>query len=229
MKNLEKSIETEKSSKVCIKCGKEKEYKYFYKASTTKDRFDVYCKICRKSKSKSFFQDNEGYMNNYVSENYDVLSEYYSKRYYDNRETILPQRKEYAKNNRHIINKNNRKRYHTDILYKLKDLIKSSINKSIKSKGYTKRSKTYIILGCTFEELFIYLESKFESWMTWDNHGLYNGNFNFGWDIDHIIPISSAKTEEDVIRLNHYTNLQPLCSHINRDIKINKLNYEIKR
>jgi len=26
-------------------------------------------------------------------------------------------------------------------------------------------------------------------------------------------------TEEDVIKLNHYTNLQPLCSKINRDIK----------
>jgi hypothetical protein len=36
---------------------------------------------------------------------------------------------------------------------------------------------------------------------------------NKSWDIDHIIPISSAKTKEDIIRLNHYTNLQPLCSY----------------
>ena len=55
--------------------------------------------------------------------------------------------------------------------------------------------------------------------MIWENKGLYNGEFNFGWDIDHIIPLSSAKTEKDIIRLNHYTNLQPLCSKINRDIK----------
>jgi cytidylate kinase len=53
------------------------------------------------------------------------------------------------------------------------------------------------------------------------NRGKYNGTFNFGWDIDHMIPVSTAKTEEDVIRLNHYTNLQPLCSKINRDIKRN--------
>jgi hypothetical protein len=39
------------------------------------------------------------------------------------------------------------------------------------------------------------------------------------WDIDHIIPISSAESEDDVIRLNHYTNLQPLCSYTNRYIK----------
>lgn len=61
--------------------------------------------------------------------------------------------------------------------------------------------------------------------MTWDNHGLYNGELNFGWDIDHIIPISSAKTEDEVINLNHYTNLQPLCGKINRDIKKDKLDY----
>ncbi len=63
--------------------------------------------------------------------------------------------------------------------------------------------------------------------MTWENRGLYNGEFNYGWDIDHIIPISFAKTEEDIIKLNHYTNLQPLCSKINRDIKKDKLDYGI--
>jgi len=61
--------------------------------------------------------------------------------------------------------------------------------------------------------------------MNWDNHGKYNGEFNFGWDLDHIIPISSAITEQEVIKLNHFTNLQPLCSKINRYIKKNKLDF----
>lgn len=55
--------------------------------------------------------------------------------------------------------------------------------------------------------------------MNWNNHGKYNGEYNFGWDIDHIIPLDSAKTEEDIIKLNYYTNLQPLCSYINRVVK----------
>jgi hypothetical protein len=59
--------------------------------------------------------------------------------------------------------------------------------------------------------------------MTWDNHGLYNGTEGFGWDIDHIIPLSSAINETDIIKLNHYFNLQPLCSKINRDVKRNNL------
>jgi hypothetical protein len=58
--------------------------------------------------------------------------------------------------------------------------------------------------------------------MNWENYGKYNGELNYGWDIDHIIPISFAKTEEDVLRLNHYSNLQPLCSYINRFIKRDK-------
>lgn len=55
--------------------------------------------------------------------------------------------------------------------------------------------------------------------MTWENKGLYSGELNYGWDIDHIIPLSTAKTEEDVIKLNHYTNLKPLYSKINTDFK----------
>jgi 5-methylcytosine-specific restriction endonuclease McrA len=55
--------------------------------------------------------------------------------------------------------------------------------------------------------------------MSWSNYGLYNGTLNHGWDLDHVIPISSAFTEDEVLKLNHFTNLQPLCSKINRDVK----------
>ena len=85
------------------------------------------------------------------------------------------------------------------------------------------------ILWCTLrpqqflQEFKLYLESKFEDWMTWENRGMYNGEFNYGWDIDHIIPVSSAKTEEEILLLNYYTNLQPLCSKVNRDIKKNNI------
>ena len=93
------------------------------------------------------------------------------------------------------------------------------ISNSFRRNGYTKKSKSNEILGCTFEEFKAYLESKFETWMTWENKGLWNGELNYGWDIDHIIPLSSATSEEELIKLNHYTNLQPLCSQVNRYIK----------
>ena len=104
-------------------------------------------------------------------------------------------------------------------LYRLKHNFKVNLLRFFKSNNYIKNLKTEEILGCTFEEFKLYLESRFEYWMNWDNRGLYNGEFNYGWDIDHRVPISLAKSEEEVMKLNHYTNLQPLCSKINRDIK----------
>ena len=58
--------------------------------------------------------------------------------------------------------------------------------------------------------------------MNWNNYGNWNGypkEINTAWDIDHIVPMSTAKTEKDVLKLNHYTNFQPLCSYTNRHIK----------
>ena len=95
----------------------------------------------------------------------------------------------------------------------------------MKRKGYTKRSNTYKILGINYNEFLSYIESKFEPWMNWNNYGIYTGELNTGWDIDHIIPVSIAKSEEDIVKLNHYLNFQPLCSKINRDIKKNNLIY----
>ena len=99
------------------------------------------------------------------------------------------------------------------------------ILKAIKRKGYSKKSKTEKILGCTYEEFKQYIESKWEPWMNWDNHGLYNGELNYGWDIDHIIPTSIAMCEKELIDLNNYKNLQPLCSKINRDIKKDNITF----
>lgn len=146
------------------------------------------------------------------------------KNYYElNREKISENKKKYyIKNKKEIIEKNRIraiKKRKEDVLYKLKGNIKCLIHQSFRRNKYIKRNRTEQILGCSIEQFRIYLENKFESWMSWENYGLYNGQLNFGWDIDHIISLSNAKTEEDVIKLNHYTNLQPLCSKINRDIK----------
>ena len=110
-----------------------------------------------------------------------------------------------------------------DPMFKIIEATRNRIRNSIKHSGNRKNSKTSQILGCSFDEFRTYLESKFEPWMNWNNRGRYNGTPEYGWDIDHIIPTSSATTEEDIIKLNHYTNLQPLCSFFNRDIKRNKL------
>lgn len=129
-----------------------------------------------------------------------------------NKEKIRERKKLYA-----------RKKRKEDPLFKLKEGIRVLVKSSFKTKRMTKNNTTINILGCSVEDLKKFIESKFENWMTWENRGLYNGKPNYGWDIDHIIPLNVAKTEDEVIALNHYTNLQPLCSYINRDVKKGKI------
>jgi hypothetical protein len=90
-------------------------------------------------------------------------------------------------------------------------------------RGFRKQNSSEAILGCSYEDLKNYIQGLFEPWMTWENRSKYDGTPNSGWDIDHIVPVSQAETEKDLIRLNHYTNLRPLCSYQNRIIKRNKI------
>lgn len=214
----------------------------FGKRKKSKDGYYGVCKECRYSDTKNW-RKNKVYSDEHIINEKERKSKYYS----DNREEILKRSKEYRENNKdrakdykkNYYNKNREKlieyssNYHLNKLknndfYKFQCNIKCLIRNSIKCKGYKKKTKTTNILGCSIEDFRIYLESKFESWMNWENYGKYNGEFNIGWDIDHIIPISDAKNEEDIIRLNHYTNLQPLCSHINRNIKRDKVYLQYK-
>ncbi len=157
----------------------------------------------------------------------------YDEEYYKmNKKTILKKNKIYVKNNRDNINKTKniwkKNRRLENPLYKLKDNLSSLTYQAFKSNGYIKDSKTEQILGCSYEELKNYIESKFEPWMTWGNYGLPKDNIyelNKTWDIDHKTPLSSAKSEEELIKLCHYINLQPLCSYTNRNLKKNKLNW----
>jgi len=143
----------------------------------------------------------------------------------ENKEKIKEKNKEWREKNKDHLNayqvKYSSEKYKNNPIYKVKTRLRKSIRNSFKINGLCKKTKTQEILGCSFEEFKQYLESKFEPWMNWDNHGLFNNSPNHGWDIDHITPISSAKTEDDIMKLNHYTNLQPLCSYTNRIIKRN--------
>ena len=165
----------------------------------------------------------------YREENKEYYEDYIKKYFNKNKEEILEKRRIYRYDNRdkliEIQKEYFNKRIVYDPLFKLTFNIRNLIRNSFYCNGYNKKSKTTEILGCSFEEFKLHLESKFEDWMTWENRGLYNGELNYGWDIDHIIPISSAKTEDDIIRLNHFSNLQPLCSYTNRYIKGDKLEF----
>ncbi len=125
------------------------------------------------------------------------------KRYYDeNSDRLKELSRKYAKENRLSINSRNKKRYDSDPLYKCKKLARSAVREGFKSKNFHKKHKTNQILKCSFEYFFNYIEKQFKEGMTWKNHG--------EWELDHVVPLDLAKTEEEVIAINHYSNFQPL-------------------
>jgi len=92
-------------------------------------------------------------------------------------------------------------------LFKLSKGIRNLIRISVKNAGFVKKTKSENILGCTIKEFKLFIETQFVDGMTWENHGK--------WHFDHKTPISWAKTEEEIIKLNHYTNFQPLWAEDN--------------
>ena len=109
-----------------------------------------------------------------------------------------------------IINFRTKQRRKTDHIFKFKNNIRSLISGSFKRKKnslWNKKYTTEQILGCTLDEFRCYIENKFTKDMHLNNYGK--------WHLDHIKPLIMAKTEEDVIKLNHYTNFQPLWAKDN--------------
>ncbi len=111
--------------------------------------------------------------------------------YQRNREAIIAKQSKYNKEKRN-----------SDPLFKLSSYILSRFWKALRSKGYETDIKGTETLGCTVKELKAHLQVQFEDEMTWESYGK--------WHVDHIVPLSSAKTKEELCKLNHYTNLQPL-------------------
>ena len=212
---------------ICKACESITTKKY---SETNKDKIIKYREI-NKEKTKEYFkiryENNKENLLIYFKENYEKNKKdklIYDKIYRSkNKDKIKEkQKKWYLENKESIIlkqNNNYTKRINNDPLFKLRRAIKNNIYHAIKKSNLTKKTKTIEILGCQINNFKLRLESKFEDWMTWDNYGLYNGELNYGWDLDHIVPISTAVTEEEVLKLNHYSNFQPLCSYINRVIK----------
>ncbi len=193
-------------NRLCELCNKEKEINNFIKKSTKcSECLDLLknikvkeCFECGIEKEISNFPIHQnGNHRNYCDICFHIRS--------------CKQKKKYKKENKEKI-KNINKRYRkhrmdNDLVFRSKIYARNLIRKSISKKGYSKKSKTYKILGCSYIEFKEYLESKFSNGINWENREL--------WHIDHIIPISFADSEEEVILLNHYTNLKPIWSFEN--------------
>ena len=141
----------------------------------------------------------------YREANKDKLKVKKKKWYEANKDECKEYQKIYRKANRYKKNE----RYNNDIQFKLSEILRCRLYQALKNNQ--KVGSAVRDLGCTISELKRYLESKFQSGMTWDNYGLY------GWHIDHIKPLASfdLNDRKQLLEACHYTNLQPLWAKDN--------------
>lgn len=202
--------------KKCNKCNQEKEYKFFYKKSSSKDGHNSICKDCR----KKYNVQNKQQTQQYYKENKEKYK-INSKKYYKNNKDIVKQnvsiwqsqnpllvKKSYKKwrlNNKEYFKKWQKTNYHTKPKFKLRVILGNRLNEILKKDKTYKTNSIIDIIGCDLSNLKIHLESQFLPEMSWGNHGKI-------WEIDHIKPcvlfdLSQEKQQKECF---HYTNLQPL-------------------
>lgn len=132
-----------------------------------------------------------------------------SRGYYGrNRHKCREDNKRWYRENAHRVRQKKRHRYATDPLYQLQRRLRTRTRLAFLNSPFKKESKTFEIIGCTQEELFQHIEQQFTDGMSWEHFGKI--------EVDHRIPLASAQTEEELIALCHYTNLQPLWAEHNR-------------
>lgn len=128
-----------------------------------------------------------------------------------NRERHRANARAWGKLNRERCNENRRKnrakKRKTDPYYALLTRCRSRTTKAFQEAGYTKKSKTREMLGADLGTVAFHIECQFLDGMGWHNRD--------EWHIDHIVPLSHAKNEDELAKLCHYTNLQPLWAKDN--------------
>jgi hypothetical protein len=134
----------------------------------------------------------------------------------ENPEKAKASAKKTSKKRRESINEYVRNKRKNDALFGLSGTIRARMKRYFSEYGSANNEEKEAILGANLETIKKHLEKQFKKGMTWENRGYR------GWHIDHIIPISSAKTKEEMIALFHYTNLQPLWwrENVSKGVKI---------
>ena len=98
------------------------------------------------------------------------------------------------------------KRWKSKELSKFASSVRGNINGAISRRGFHKSISSEKLLGCTVEEFCLYIESFFQTGMSWSNYGNRPGQ----WSLDHTCPCSQAQNEEEVLALQNFKNFKPM-------------------
>ncbi len=200
--NLEKCLNETEPSKENEITDTTNETKSDYEKKSWKDITDP--KLRQKAYKKAWREVNKDKAKSYRDVNKDRIKAYKKAYREANKDRIKEKDKIYYESNKDKIFSYYKNRLKTDIQYKLRHNLRARLKLAINNNQ--KIGSAVKDLGCTIPELKTYLESKFQSGMTWDNWTID------GWHIDHIKPLVSfdLTDRQQFLEACHYTNLQPM-------------------
>lgn len=180
----------------CTKCGEVKAKTEFYKDSHSSLGHRSDCKACNTRKSVE-----------YAKQNREKKSEAERQRRAADPEKYSAKWREYRQRNKEACaardRAKHRRKLETNPLYRFKATLRDLVKKSLRKGGWSKGTRSEEVIGCSFEDLQAHLIST-----ALDNYGYWLDSE--AYHIDHIKPMASAKTNEEAIALNHWTNFQYL-------------------
>lgn len=137
-----------------------------------------------------------------------------------NPEKVKDRSKKFHNDNPDYSNNYRSNKMSKDPLYKMRINVSTLISNSLRKRGYTKDSNTANILGTDYTTVFNYLQITFEKVydVEWSNDYLPHLH------LDHVTPLSSASSKEEILRLNHHSNLQYLYK-VDNLIKSDRLDW----
>lgn len=100
------------------------------------------------------------------------------------------------------INDRDKARKLAEPLYALKSRLRSLVSTALYRRGYSKKSRTAALLGCTWDYFAAHIERQFTDGMCWERFPEIH--------LDHIKPMATASSEDEAVARCHYTNFQPL-------------------
>jgi hypothetical protein len=192
-----------KTTFTCKKCVSQKGSIW---KKENKEKVNETKRICRERNKEKYTLTDRAWRERTRERRREVYNAYRE----ENKERINEKKREvYARNSQHYkeYKRAYRKSQKENPLYQLTKRIRDRTYQVFRNRKIPKTKSTKEMLGCSWEELKEHIERQFVDGMSWERMKEIH--------IDHIIPLASAKTEEELIKLAHYKNLQPLWARDN--------------
>lgn len=159
-------------------------------------------------------RDRTKYHEEYCKKNREAINARASVFYHENKERINKKSKDKrakeTKQETELRRALNRRAFKhkmtTEPMFKLKKNLVSRMCMAFKRRGSKLPKPSKEILGAEYENIKKHIENQFTNGMDWSSYGNGRGK----WNLDHIIPLASAKDNTELIELCHYTNIRPL-------------------